>query len=267
MPSEPVLPAEAGALEAAERPADVEHRDWLTPTLPVRSRLGHARPHVRRRRSRRCRRGRSAESLAMATASVLVVVGDHGDDRAEDLLLGDRHAVVDVGEEGRLDEVAALVLAAGGRRRATTPGALAPSRRDVALDALALRLADQRTRPSCPGRPGRRPGTRRSSPPVPRRPRRSWLRGASTRVWLMQAWPLLRIVAGASAGITASRSASSRMIAADLPPSSSEQRLICSPQIAPIRLPARVLPVKLILSTQRVPDELLAHRRGRPGRR
>ena len=46
----------------------------------------------------------------------------------------------------------------------------------------------------------------------------------------------------------ASRSASSRMIAADLPPSSSVQRLSCSPQMAPILRPATPEPVNEILS-------------------
>ena len=76
----------------------------------------------------------------------------------------------------------------------------------------------------------------------------------------MHAWPLLRIVAGASSGITSSRSASSRMIAADLPPSSSAQRLICSPQIEPIAAPGARAAGEADLVDQRVPDELLAHR-------
>ena len=49
--------------------------------------------------------------------------------------------------------------------------------------------------------------------------------------------------------IVAGRSASSRMIAADLPPSSRLKRFSCSPQIEAIRRPAAVEPVKAILST------------------
>ena len=67
----------------------------------------------------------------------------------------------------------------------------------------------------------------------------------------MHAWPLFMIEFGSSAGIAVARSASSRMIAADLPPSSRVQRLSCAPQSAPIRFPAAVEPVKLILSTSR----------------
>src|SRR5205807_3449380 len=37
---------------------------------------------------------------------VVVLERDHDEHRAEDLLLGDRHRVVDVGEQRRLDEVA-----------------------------------------------------------------------------------------------------------------------------------------------------------------
>jgi hypothetical protein len=49
--------------------------------------------------------------------------------------------------------------------------------------------------------------------------------------------------------MVAVRSASSQMIAADLPPSSSVCRLSRSPQMAPIRRPAAVDPVKVTLST------------------
>src|ERR1700683_4730146 len=34
---------------------------------------------------------------------VFIDEGDHDEDRPEDLLLSDRHGVIDVGEEGRLD--------------------------------------------------------------------------------------------------------------------------------------------------------------------
>ncbi len=50
-------------------------------------------------------------------------------------------------------------------------------------------------------------------------------------------------------GRAASRSASSRMIAADLPPSSSTQCLICSPHTWPIFLPTSVEPVNVTMST------------------
>ncbi len=54
----------------------------------------------------------------------------------------------------------------------------------------------------------------------------------------------------ASACAVAAMSASSRMTAADLPPSSSVTRAIRSPQIEAIRRPAAVEPVKVILSTR-----------------
>ena len=54
---------------------------------------------------------------------------------------------------------------------------------------------------------------------------------------------------GAKAGIAAARSASSRRIAADLPPSSKVTRAIRSAAVTPICRPADTLPVKLILST------------------
>ncbi len=56
---------------------------------------------------------------------------------------------------------------------------------------------------------------------------------------------------GSRPGIAVARSASSRMIAADFPPSSRVRRLSCAPHSAAIRFPAAVEPVKLILSTSR----------------
>src|SRR5208282_1480023 len=41
------------------------------------------------------------------------LAADHGEDRAEDLLAGDRHVVADVGEDRRLDPEAALEPRAG----------------------------------------------------------------------------------------------------------------------------------------------------------
>jgi hypothetical protein len=54
---------------------------------------------------------------------------------------------------------------------------------------------------------------------------------------------------GMRLGRWVARSASSRMIAADLPPSSSVTRLSCSPQMAATLRPAAVLPVNVTLST------------------
>src|SRR3954451_5882170 len=75
---------------------------------------------------------------------VLGVVGDDRQHRPEDLLLGDRHVVGDVGEDRRLDEVALVeplgrLLAAGDQ-----PRALLDALADVAAHALALDVGDQR---------------------------------------------------------------------------------------------------------------------------
>src|SRR5262245_43039120 len=74
---------------------------------------------------------------------VLVGEGDGGDDGAEDLLPGDRHLVAGVGEERRLDVVAACQVrrpaAAAGER-----GTFGLAARDEALDAVALRGRDER---------------------------------------------------------------------------------------------------------------------------
>ena len=55
------------------------------------------------------------------------------------------------------------------------------------------------------------------------------------RVWATQAWPLFMSEANLRPSIVAARSASSRMMAADLPPSSRLHRLSCSPQIEAMR--------------------------------
>ena len=65
----------------------------------------------------------------------------------------------------------------------------------------------------------------------------------------MHACPLFMMAFGSRFGSVAPRSASSRMIAADFPPSSSVQRLSRSPHRPPIRLPAADEPVNEILST------------------
>src|SRR5207253_10206851 len=73
----------------------------------------------------------------------LVPEADGGDHGAEDLLARDRHVVAGVGEERRLDVVAAGEVrrppAAAGER-----GTLLPAAGDVALDALALGRRDER---------------------------------------------------------------------------------------------------------------------------
>lgn len=81
----------------------------------------------------------AAEAVAAVVGEgdglVLVVEGDHGEDGTEDLLLGDAHAVVYAGEDGRLDEPASVVrgLAAEGE-----PGAFALSDVDVVEDLGVL---------------------------------------------------------------------------------------------------------------------------------
>ena len=82
--------------------------------------------------------------------------------RAEDLLLGDRHVRVDVGEHGRADEVAALEAlgrlgAAGDQARALLDALL-----DVAAHALALGVGDERAEP---GRVVERVAEREARPP------------------------------------------------------------------------------------------------------
>ena len=69
------------------------------------------------------------------------------------------------------------------------------------------------------------------------------------REWARQDCPLIMNEENRNPSMAAGRSASSRMMAADLPPNSSVQRLSVSPQMEPTRRPAAVDPVKPILST------------------
>ena len=55
------------------------------------------------------------------------------------------------------------------------------------------------------------------------------------RVWATQAWPLFISEANLRPSMVVARSASSRTMAADLPPSSRLTRLSCSPQIEAMR--------------------------------
>ena len=174
----------------------------------------------------------------MRDGVVVVVVGDDRQHRAEDLLLGDGHLVVDVGEHGRLD-VPALVEA----RRATAAGDdTARPRRDPCRCSPRPGRAGARRpagRPRSRGRAGRRP----SSPPTAvgrarRRPRRSGARRREDAGLGDAGLAVVHDRVGMRPATVASRSASSRTIAADLPPSSRVQRLSCSPQIAPILRPA-----------------------------
>ena len=70
------------------------------------------------------------------------------------------------------------------------------------------------------------------------------------RVREEQTWPDRKHSAWDKVAAVAAMSASSRMTAADLPPSSRVQRAMRSPQMEAMRRPAAVEPVKVILSTR-----------------
>src|SRR5690606_12287503 len=181
---------------------------------------------------------------------VVPVVFDDGEHGPEDLLLGDAHRVVHFGEQGGGDEPAARQLRRQGGPLAADndPGAFLASGGEVAFDALLLASAHHG--PICVagsiGSPTRCAATAWANASMNSSLRE---RGTSSRVWAMQAWPLTMNAIGRSAGTTVSTSASSRMIAADLPPSSRVTRAIRSAQAAMIFLPAAELPVKATLST------------------
>src|SRR5438034_2541093 len=137
---EPELTAEAGLLVAAERdPGErrVRHVD------PDRARLdpprepvpagGIARPHGRHQPV--------AHVVRDPDRVLLVLEGNHGHDRPEDLLLRDLHPTVDLRQHRRRVERALAFgrFAAGDDFRAFIAPAL-----DVAVDPLPVLLRDQR---------------------------------------------------------------------------------------------------------------------------
>ena len=80
----------------------------------------------------------------MRTASFDVVVRDHREHRAEDLLLRDAHAVVDVGEHRRLHVPALLEPGRTAVAADDDLGAFFLTDGDVLLDPLLLTLGDER---------------------------------------------------------------------------------------------------------------------------
>src|SRR5204862_6143983 len=74
-------------------------------------------------------------------------------------------------------------------------------------------------------------------------------RGTSSRVGALQDWPVLRKQACTPSLTALSRSASSKMMFADLPPSSCVTRFTVGAAAAATATPARVEPVKETIAT------------------
>ena len=189
-------------------------------------------------------------SLAIRDRVLLVVGRDHAEHRAEDLLLGDRRASCRRCRRRSARRSSRGRGASGRPPPVASVRALVDALGDVALDPVALALG----RPAGPSGSRRRTGRRRAparTSPASASTSSSWrLRVTTIRVSDEQTWPDRKHSAPASVGRGLARSMSSRMTAADLPPSSSVQRAIRSPQIDAIRRPAAVEPVNVILSTR-----------------
>ncbi len=76
---------------------------------------------------------------------VFVLVGDHRDDRAEDLFLGDGHVVGDIGEDGGLHEVALLDAVGESEATGDEGGTFVDALADEGLDLHELGLGDDGT--------------------------------------------------------------------------------------------------------------------------
>ena len=218
----------------------------LTPTVPAR---------IRRRHRHGSFLGGGGDPHAEA---VLVVVGDaHGvvviieghDDqhRSEDLLPGDGHRVVHVGEEGGLDEVA-LVEVGWPSSADDKAGPLLHALLDVAEDPLALHRADLRALDV--GRVGRvAVGDIAEARLDDGQPLFVARAGSSIRVSITQPWPPWEQIVQAMESL-ASKSVSSRMMSADLPPSSRNSRFRVGAPFSMIRRPTAVEPVNEMRSTR-----------------
>ena len=115
-----VLPAEAGLLHAAEGRVDTPprgavqvHGAGADPPPDPQGPFGRRAPH---------RAGQPVDRVVGDGDRLLLgVVGDDGEDGAEDLLLGDGVVGLHVGDDGRLHEVAGAV---GGAAAGDEPAAL-----------------------------------------------------------------------------------------------------------------------------------------------
>src|SRR5207249_2062925 len=142
-----VLPPVAGELVAAEGRVRLDHVPGVDPHGPGLQPLGEA---VGALQVLRLHAGGEPIDDVVADAHGVVLVAEAEDarHRAEDLLLGDLHPVVDLGEDR------GLVVEALGERRilrlpaaAAEAGALLLADLDVALHLAELLLRDQRTHP------------------------------------------------------------------------------------------------------------------------
>ena len=160
----------------------------------------------------------------------------------------DRHRVVDVGEQRGLDEPALVEV-----RRAAAADHEARALRDALLDvaehAGALLLADLRALDVAGV--GRVAVGDVAEPPRPRSrcPRRSATAAASGAVGIAQPWPPC-MHTKAAAGSRAAKSTSSRMMSADLPPSSRNSRFSVAAPFSMMRRPVAVEPVNEMRSTR-----------------
>src|SRR4029450_11703726 len=177
---------------------------------------------------------------------VLVGVGDDAEDRAEDLLAGHPHGVVDVAEDGR-HHVPPLGQPGWTLAARHHPCALLDGRADVALDPVPL-PAGHEGADDGDGVVGVGAGDGTAALAGASSASAYCARGTSTRVCAPQTCPDWCMPPLTTRWITVARSASSRTMAADFPPSSSETRFTCSPQSWMIRRPAAVDPVNATLS-------------------
>ena len=185
----------------------------------------------------------------MRTASSSSSYGITAQYGAEDLLLRNRHRVVDVDEQRRLARSSPGRDLPGGssptdeeRRAFVDPGL------DVAEHAVALLRGDERAH-NASGRCGSPNGTCRTAPQGARRLRRSATAGSSMRVGIAQPCPACMHDTDAHQDAAIARSASSSTIVADLPPSSRNTRFIVAAPFSMIRWPTTVDPVNEIRST------------------
>ena len=228
---------------------------WLTHTMPARRFLTDA--HRAEDVARPDRGGQPVVGVVGDPQRVLFVVErDDARDRPENLLARDPRGVVDVVEDRRLDEVAAVERARRWRGRRRSRASLRACR---SPDTARTRSNCSRltSAPIFVSRSSGRPDRDRARLLDHRVDETSCRSAAATRMRLPaeQTSPWLKKTPNSAPSTAASKSASAKKMFGDLPPSSSEIFFSVSAAPRMIVLPTSALPVNAILSTSAMLDD------------
>ena len=257
-----VLAADAGLLVAAKRHLD---RRQIVAVDPAGAGLRAARSRGARARNLAVKTPAdrpNSVSLARAIGLFLVVEGKHAHHRTENLLPHDRHVVGDSRRRTsarRKSRLQSLAMTECRRRRRASP--LSAADRDIGRAPCHAAPGRSAAPSASPGRADRRCGSPCAGDEAVEEARPAMPRCTKTRVPLEQISSCrVEIARGWPPQTAFSRSASSKTISGDFPPSSIVTCFSCRPAAAMTRLPVGTEPVS---ETLRRPDGSQAPRRHR----